>query len=244
MSVKAHYEDHLARFYSWMAGDFERKSSAFESFLKENGIFSTTNQPAIDLGAGHGIQSVAMGNLGFKVTAIDFNDQLLNELKQNAGENSIEVVKADIRNVVQFRSIKTELIVCCGDTITHLGSKGEIEKLIVDCLDVLTPGGKMILSFRDYSQELLGVQRFIPVKSDENRILTCILEYHPEMVTVTDLLQEKSKEGWQQKVSSYQKVRISPQQVLEVLESNGAFVVFNDSIDRMQTLIAQKQNGF
>ncbi len=59
---------------------------------------------------------------------------------------------------------------CCGDTISHLESKAEIQKLIVDSYNILQSKGKIILSFRDYSFELEDENRFIPVKSDSQRI--------------------------------------------------------------------------
>ena len=37
--------------------------------------------------------------------------------------------------------------------------------------------GHLILTFRNYSLALTGNQRFIPVKSDENRILTCVIDW-------------------------------------------------------------------
>ena len=99
------------------------------------------------------------------------------------------------------------------------------------------------MSYRDYSTELNDQQRFIPVKSDKDRILTCILEYEPEKVKVTDLLYEKTENGWNQKVSSYRKVRITPKEIAEMIENNGMKITFNESINRMQTTIAEKKNG-
>jgi len=119
----------------------------------------------------------------------------------------------------------------------------DIEKLIEDCANILSENGILILSYRDYSTELNDQQRFIPVKSDKDRILTCILDYEPEKVKVTDLLYEKTENGWNQKVSSYRKVRITPKEIAEMLENNGMKITFNESINRMQTTIAKKKNS-
>jgi len=40
------------------------------------------------------------------------------------------------------------------------------------------------LSFRDLTPDLTGLNRFIPVRSDPDRIMTCFLEYEPETVIV------------------------------------------------------------
>lgn len=218
MQVKKHYENHLASFYSWMLGDLEFKSTAFKDFLTDNGIEPNNTKVAIDLGAGNGIQSIALKELGFEVTAVDFNQQLLDELQSNQKGAGINIELLDIRNVLRFKDLKPELIICCGDTITHLKNKEQIENIIEDAKETLSANGNLILTFRDYSNELNDSQRFIPVKSSADRILTCILEYGTEKVKVTDLLHEKIKGEWTQKVSSYEKVRISPNEVVDFLK--------------------------
>ena len=130
------------------------------------------------------------------------------------------------------------VITCCGDTLTHLDSKSEIEQLVIDVFHSLKPGGKAIFSFRDYSNALTGDARFIPVKSDENRILTCVLDYSPESVTVTDLLHERTGNAWRQSVSSYQKVRLSSADFVDMVTRAGFVVEISTVINRLITVIA------
>lgn len=240
MQVKEHYEKHLADFYSWMIGDTQSKSTEFQNFLQDNGIKPKGTKVAIDLGAGNGIQSIALKNLGYRVTAVDFNEQLLNELKTNPSGEGIGVKLGDIIDVLELEDLNPELIVCCGDTITHLESKDQIEILIRDASRILENDGNLILTFRDYSKELNDKQRFIPVKNSTDRILTCILEYRAEKVKVTDLLYENLNGEWTQKVSSYEKVRIEPSTVVEILKGNGMEIELNEPINRVQTIIAKK----
>ena len=241
MAAKEHYDKHLGNFYSWMAGDFETQTVAFQHFLIENKILPGSTKHAIDLGAGHGLQSVPLAKLGFIVKAVDFNTQLLSELKENVEGLDVEVIKDDIRSVSRFADIKPELIICCGDTITHLDSKDDIAGFIDAICTTLNKDGKILLSFRDYSTALNGDDRFIPVKSDDTRILTCVLDYQPGIVTVTDLFHEKTETGWQQTVSSYNKVRISQNEIVQLLELNKMIILFQQPINRMITIIATKQ---
>lgn len=120
MTVKEHYDHHLANFYSWMTGDFEIKKQEFKKFTNDNCIKPQTNGTAIDLGAGHGLQSIPLAEIGFQVLAVDFNQQLLDELKVNSKGLKITTKTADIRYVNDFINDKSELIVCCGDTLSHL----------------------------------------------------------------------------------------------------------------------------
>lgn len=73
----------------------------------------------------------------------------------------------------------------------------------------LEEGGKLILTFRDLSFGLPELDRFIPVKSDENTIFTCFLEYEPETVAVHDLVYRKVDGKWRFNKSCYRKLRLS-----------------------------------
>ena len=243
MTVKEHYDKHLGNYYSWMTGDFESGQNEFQKFLKVNAVLPTSTKSAIDLGAGHGLQSIPLALLGFNVTAVDFSIPLLEELKFKCleyGGLEIEILNEDIKNVRQFADKRPELIICCGDTISHLENKDELAGFIKDISGSLITGGKVLLSFRDYTKELTGDQRFIHVKSDDNRILTCVLDYEKEHVRVTDLLYEKNETGWEQKISSYKKIRVIPSEISEMLAANNLKIQIKSEFRGMNTLLAVK----
>jgi 2-polyprenyl-3-methyl-5-hydroxy-6-metoxy-1,4-benzoquinol methylase len=240
MTVKEHYNNHLGNFYSWLTGDFDKNKNSFKAFLVDNNIKPYDLKFAIDLGAGNGIQTIALAELGFKVKAIDFNDQLIAELKSRIGNSTIEVFNDDIKLISKYSKPQPELIVCCGDTLTHLDSITEIQKIIQDSFDILATNGRLILSFRDYSTELVDTNRFIPVKSDSQRILTCFIEYFVDKLRVTDLLHEFENDKWVQKVSSYYKTRINRDLVLGFLKDSGFKISLDNVANRMITIIGQK----
>lgn len=240
MSAKQHYDNHLGNIYSWMLGDLASKQEEVYNFFLQHSVVPHTTKLAIDLGAGNGLQTVPLAWLGFHVIAIDFNMQLLTELSHNAAGYNVDVVSTDIRNVSYYGKQHPELVICMGDTLAHLDTLDDVERLIGDCSDMLGSDGKLILSFRDYSIPLEGDARFIPVKNDDTRILTCFLEYGTDHVKVTDLLYERNGTQWQQKVSSYQKLRLSPAIVEEILLRNSFSIDFNDRVTGMHTIIAGK----
>ncbi|WP_019865717.1 class I SAM-dependent methyltransferase [Methylovulum miyakonense] len=241
MGVKEHYEHHLGDFYSWMVGDFETKQQEHQLFLEANQLFPRSTKMALDLGAGHGIQSVSLARLGYTVIAIDFNRQLLAELELNKRQFAITGINDDIRRVREYADPQPEAIICWGDTLTHLESSESARQFIINCCGILADNGKLILAFRDYSTELVGDNRFIPVKSDDTKILTCCLDYETDKVRVTDLLHVKTANGWQQKVGSYYKVRLAPKDIVATIVECGLAVTFNEVVNRMVTIIAVKQ---
>jgi 2-polyprenyl-3-methyl-5-hydroxy-6-metoxy-1,4-benzoquinol methylase len=96
MNIKDHYDNHLASFYSWMSGDFTEKQMEQQAFFVTNAVVPNTSKVAIDLGAGHGLQSVSLAKLGFQVHAVDFNEQLLQELKRNCGDLDVGIVEDEL----------------------------------------------------------------------------------------------------------------------------------------------------
>lgn len=240
MNVKQHYDTHLGNFYSWMAGDFAGRAAEFCSFLESRHMVPFSSKVALDLGAGDGAQTYALCKGGYQVQALDFNRQLLEELKQNCAGMEVAVHEENFLSLGKFAALKPELILCWGDTLTHLETQGRIESFMELCADTLVPGGKLILSFRDYSEKLTGDQRFIPVKSDDHRILTCVLDYLPTHVMVTDLLHEFDGTRWQQKVSSYAKVRVSGEEVRDMLEANALKVTWEGKMRGQVVLVAEK----
>lgn len=240
MKTKEHYDNHLGNFYSWMIGDFDTRTSEQYLFFKSHSIIPYENKFAIDLGCGNGIQSIALAKLGFNVIAIDFNQQLLSELHKRIDNLPITIHETDILYFEDNIEIQVELIACMGDTISHFSSIGEIRKIISCIYSKLTDSGKVVLSFRDYSAAFYGENRFIPVKSDDHQILTCFLEYSDDKVNVTDLLYANENGKWIQKVSSYQKVRITKKKIEELLSVQGFNIESCEIINRLVYIIASK----
>ncbi|MBS1491942.1 MAG: class I SAM-dependent methyltransferase [Bacteroidetes bacterium] len=240
MTVKEHYDNHLGNFYGWMLGDFDTNEEKMREFFAGHGIASQTNQIALDLGSGNGIQAVALAKLGYKVKAVDFNEQLLNELNEHKSQYDIEVINCEAINYLNSLNKKFSLITCMGDTILHLESREWVKEFIKLCYENLESGGKLILSFRDYTTELKGDARFIPVKSDDTKVMTCFLEYSDDYVKVTDLLHEKINGEWMQFVSSYKKTRVLPEEIEQYLNDAGFEIESNENLNRMIYVIANR----
>jgi hypothetical protein len=135
-------------------------------------------------------------------------------------------------------SAPVEVILCMGDTLTHLPDVSAVNALFALVAQSLRPGGRFVASFRDYSVALHATERFIPVRSDAERILTCFLEYSAERVTVHDVLHERSGASWRLRVSAYQKLRLSPAWVVEALGGLGLAVRLEPGLGGMVRVVA------
>ena len=242
-SVKNHYDQHLAGFYSWMAGDPDAAMQRNIAFFQQLGIQATGNECAIDLGSGLGFQAIPLAQLGFSVIAVDFCAALLEELRDRATASnlSIQTVQADILQFIHSVNQPANLITCMGDTLTHLESLSFVQSLLLRSKEMLAPEGKLILTFRDYvSVKWTGTQRFIPVRSDDHRLLTCFLEFHSETVQVYDLLYQKEGDRWVLHTSSYPKLRLNPDWVCAQLLNVGLKITHQTNNNGMVCIVAEK----
>ncbi len=176
---------------------------------------------AIDLGAGFGMHAIPLARVGYEVVALDTSRELLDVLRAQSAGLPIRAVEADLLDFRRHVSTGASLIVCLGDTLTHLESTDAVERLVSDVAASLRPGGRFVATFRDYMRPAVGDERFIPVRSDENRIHVCFLEEQPDHMLVHDIVHERDGAAWHMNVSSYPKLRLAPQAVAETLRYAG-----------------------
>ena len=226
-SVMEHYEKHLAPIYSWMSSGLENGIRKGQEELAEIGLLHCGARYAVDLGAGFGMHSIPLAKTGCRVLAVDISNFLLEELKSQASGLEIRTALDDLLNFPGYLIAQPEIVMCMGDTLTHLPERACVTALLASVAEHIVPGGQFILSFRDYSGKLEGAGRFIPVKSDDSRILTCFLEYSKDAVQVYDILNDHENNSWTTRVSDYRKLRLDPSWVQMELEKLG-FVVRAD----------------
>jgi SAM-dependent methyltransferase len=241
-SAVEHYETFLAEHYTWMSGPYADKVSHQLGLLQRAGIVPTVTRQALDLGCGPGSQAIALATLGFAVTAIDANAQLLEELRHHAGSRLVRPVQHNLCALATCTELprRVDAAICVGDIIPHLPSRECVLTLFQQVSSMLVSGGKFMLGFRDLSQQLYGLDRFIPIRSDNDRIMTCVLEYEPETVVVNDLIYVRQGERWDLRKSSYRKLRLSLDWVCTQLEAQGLVVSHRELTAGVWTLVASK----
>jgi len=241
---KAHYDNLLAEHYDWMFGaTFEQKVAEQKALLRQVTGETPGGDFAVDLGCGSGFQSVALQELGYRVLALDDSEKLLGRLAARVDARNVTTRLADIRNLDDYvAAASADVVVCMGDTLTHLTSRQEVCALFRSATRALKPGGAFVVSYRDLAgSELRGLERFISVRGDDERVMTCFLEYHdPETVVVNDLVQIRRDDGqWALHKSSYQKLRLPIAWVREHLLAAGLVIVVSRT-GPMVTLAAVK----
>lgn len=242
-TVAEHYENLLAAHYSWLFGDFGAKVDANRRFFVSRRIQPEKSGIAVDLGAGPGFQSIPLAEAGFKVLAVDLSRKLLNELHDKMGALPITAIHDDMLNFAAHCEAPVELCVCMGDTLPHLENFDQVRLLFKEVYRFLEAGGRFVLTFRDLTCELTGLDRFIPVQNDADTIFTCFLEYEEDCVKVHDLVYTRNQDRWELRKSCYRKLRISIDWVVERLKETGFSIDLSGNINGMITIIAGKAGG-
>lgn len=240
-SVPDHYAQLLAPIYLWMAGGAEAALAAGSAELEALGLPLRPGDEVVDLGAGFGLHAIPLARRGARVTAIDASEELLRTLERLAGELPIRRVRADLRDFAEHVTTAPAAILCMGDTLVHLPDVESVERLVRQAARALAPDGAFVITLRDHSTPLTGEQRFLPVRSDADRILTCFLEYEPEHVVVHDVVHERGAAGWSMRVSAYRKLRLSPAWLVLRLEAEGLAVRREAGVRGMVRLVAQRR---
>jgi SAM-dependent methyltransferase len=194
---------------------------------------------ALDLGAGLGLQTIPLVELGYAVTAVDGSEALLSEL--SAACPDARVIRADLAAASEFATETYGVVVCMGDTLPHLRSVEEVRSVLRAASASLAPGGLLLLTFRDYTgPPPRPTDRFILVRGDAQRILTCCLDYADDRVLVTDVVHELVAGRWSLRASQYEKLRLAPSFVAVELGARGLSVDRCESSGGRVTIAARR----
>ena len=165
----------------------------------------------------------------------------INLLEIRASFLPVRTVVADVLDFRSHVAQPADVILCMGDTLTHLPDIASVESLFTAVAASLSPGGVFAATFRDYaSTTLQGSDRFILVRADEQRILTCFLEYSDKTVHVHDVLHDRIGGMWKQRVSSYPKLRLALESVARSLAARGLVVRREAGLGGMVRVVAQR----
>lgn len=238
MSVEEHYAKLLAPVYSWLAGGIEHACGLgwadLQTLVPRDGSF------AVDLGAGFGMHTLPLSRRGWRVIAIDSSPHLLDELIRVTRGLDVTVHRGDLLAFTDCltKSDRPDLILCMGDTLTHLASTEQVAQLARRVAERLSPHGRFVATLRDYTRLPTGTARFIPVRADAERILTCFLEDCGEQVAVHDILYERAGDGWKTTVGSYPKLRLTSAALIDIFSAAGLHAEVEQGPRGMLRLVA------
>jgi SAM-dependent methyltransferase len=230
-AVEDHYQRLLAQHYTWMlGGDIEQTARDQRNLLASllNRAPKTEAGTAIDLGCGSGAQTLALADMGYSpVIGVDTDESLLAELRSHTTERpAVRTVHADaVTAIADLAPGTVEVAVCMGDTLLHLPDQASVTALLGGMAQALQPEGSLVLTYRDLTHALHGVDRAIPVRSTTDQIMFCFLDFSDgDTVEVHDIVYTLDDNGWNMAKSSYRKLRLAPEWLLDQLTAAGLVI--------------------
>jgi glycine/sarcosine N-methyltransferase len=104
----------------------------------------------LDVGCGTGDLAIALSHLGFKVTGIDSDPEMLRKAEEKA-KGSLSFLPADMAAIGEsFRPLSFDGVLCFGNTLVHLKGSHEIEAFCTQVRRVLKKGAPFLLQILNY----------------------------------------------------------------------------------------------
>lgn len=139
------------------------------------------NIKVLDIGTGPGFFAILMASMGLDVTAVDYNDEMLNKAKENSGKykNSIRFMKMDAHEL-EFEDNTFDLIV----TRNLTWNLKEPLKAYKEWHRVLNKGGRMINFDANWYNHLFNDKKRKEYEKDRENVANSKFEDH---YTCTDI---------------------------------------------------------
>jgi SAM-dependent methyltransferase len=220
-----------------MGGPSVCQSSA-RALLDATGVTANPGDIALDLGAGGGYHARALAERGFEVIAVDTSAGMLQELSElcaGFGVTPLQVDLVDDRAYSRYSPFA--LILCVGDTLSHLATHQDVNRLIEQCANLMNTGGKLVLQFREPPADMSPQNSVFTTRSERDRIMECVLHYWPDRVWVTDVVHEWTGHTWRSMRSTYGKLRLTVEGIVESARVAGLGLEINEPHARQRLLV-------
>lgn len=183
-------------------------------------LASAPTRRVLDLGCGTGEHARLLASHGFTVVGVDASDAMLARARERTPGGNPRYVAGDIADVGTLAEGEHGGAICLGNTLPHVGTPLDLERLIRGLRDRLLPGGPVLFQLLNYERVFAKKLRSLPtnVMSEEGGDLVLVrlmdlrpdghviftpatLRYRPDAEAPLELLTARSVRlrGWQQR---------------------------------------------
>ncbi|MFZ5988803.1 MAG: class I SAM-dependent methyltransferase [Bacillota bacterium] len=158
------FYDEISRYYDYI---FPVGTLQLE-FIKESS--KSPGKRILDVACGSGGYSIELAKAGYKVTAVDIEDEMIIKVKDKADKAglNIEAYKCDMRELSDTIGGKFDTIFCIGNSIVHLSSLHEVKEALKQMKGLLDEEGSLILQIINYDRIIKhNLTQLPPIRNDE-----------------------------------------------------------------------------
>jgi glycine/sarcosine N-methyltransferase len=137
----------------------------------------------LDSATGTGMHAIALAKLGYSVTGVDISTGMVETARRNASEagedvhfavagfgNTASTLTAEKKGTDQPVEIHYDVVLCLGNSLSHVESNRELVEALRDFSTCLSPGGLLILQNRNFDAVMVAKERWMEPQSYQNSI--------------------------------------------------------------------------
>lgn len=125
----------------------------------------------LDIACGTGGYSIELAKLGYKVTAVDLDEKMVEELRNKAEDLNIDIhaIQENMLDIYKKINNKFDLAFCIGNSLVHLDGEREIEIFLKEMKGMLNENGSLIIQIINYDRVLENKVTFLPTIKNDDR---------------------------------------------------------------------------
>jgi len=125
---------------------------------------------SLDVACSTGFHVIMFRRLGLDAVGVDASPRMIQRAKANAVTCgvTVEYILGDFTQLSKRFSEGFDIITCLGDTISHLKSKLDVKKALLEIYKCLNPGGLFVMQNRNYDHLVKNRIRFAPPTGSRN----------------------------------------------------------------------------
>jgi ubiquinone/menaquinone biosynthesis C-methylase UbiE len=200
-----------------------REALSLDHILRQYGV-----RTVLDCACGTGIQSIGLAQKGYQVSASDISTRILERLREKARSKQLtmEIKRADFRNLKPWKGTKFDAVICCGNSLTLVPHAEDISRSLRSMVQVTkTPGGVAILGLHNYLKlkregKTLLVRRAV-IGNDEAELALDLRFFGTERVQVTYMLAQFIHGRWRLKAYTKSYICLAADELRNAMLSAG-----------------------
>lgn len=152
------FYDKLASSYHTVYQDWERsiqrQARSIDTVFKRHAPLTITS--VLDAACGIGTQALGLAAAGYTVTGSDISAKALRRCKREARARKLQIDlhQADFRSLDSTVPSSYDAVIAMDNSLPHLLTEEDMQKACSNFFAKLNPGGLLLLSTRDYDNEL------------------------------------------------------------------------------------------
>lgn len=205
MDNKAFY-DQLSSVYDVMFPQESQKVRVdfLDRIFTERGV-----KTVLDAGCGTGRQVIDLALRGFRVTGTDISTSMLERASENMKANGLDIplIQSDFASLGHKVQGEFGGVYCIGNSLPHVADALELRASLLGMINVLEPGGVLILHLRNYARFVKEELRLMPTLSGmyqgQQYIFQRIIDFLPDgRLNFSILTLHAKNNDWQAHIST------------------------------------------